>query len=121
MGWFKRKQRRNTIVTSLIGENSRVESDCLRFEEGIHVDGFVGVDIAGAGAKVCTASVSEDGEVDGSIRANNVVIAGVVRGDIIASGYVHLLQTARIGGRIECGLLEKDDGAIVQGSIRKIS
>jgi cytoskeletal protein CcmA (bactofilin family) len=120
MGLFTRNRARKTLCTALIGESARVEKDSLKFAQGIHIDGFVGVDVVGTGEKPCTVSVSEAGEVDGSIRANTAIIAGTVRGDIIATGLVHLLPTARVGGRIEYQSLEMEDGAIVQGATQKI-
>lgn len=121
MGWFGRKPKKHTILDALIGSRTRVEKECLRFEQGLHIDGFVGVDIIGTGDEETALSISEDGRVAGNIHADTVWVAGSVEGNITAKGHVELLPTARVSGRIEYQTLEQADGAIVQGSTRQIS
>lgn len=121
MGWFRRRPKKHTFLDALIGARTRVEKDCLKFGQGLHIDGFVGVDIVGTGNRETALSISEDGEVAGNVQADTVWVAGTVRGNIVAKRHGELLSTARVSGRIEYQTMEQADGAIVQGSTRKTS
>jgi cytoskeletal protein CcmA (bactofilin family) len=56
-------------------------------------------------------------DIEADIAAQNVTIAGVVRGDV-SGGKVHLLATARVTGNIEAVSLITEDGAFIDGRVR---
>ena len=121
MGLFGKKPRKQTVVTALIGNSTHVDREYLRFTGGIHIHGHVELDVVGTGASSTVISISEDGKVDGDIRAVDVFVAGTVRGDVYATGHLQLMPTARIWGDVEYASLDISDGAIVQGAARKLS
>jgi len=54
----------------------------------------------------------------GTLRATNVVIAGVVEGDVIAGQRVEVASTARITGSITGHSIAIAEGAIIEGEIK---
>jgi len=56
-------------------------------------------------------------EIEADIAAENVSVAGTVRGDV-SGKKVHLLATARVWGNITAESLITEDGAFIQGHIK---
>lgn len=65
----------------------------------------------------CKVVVAEEGTVTGCITAKDVAIAGVVTGDIAATGLVELFKTCRLIGNIQCAHLIVEGGAIFNGVV----
>ncbi len=68
--------------------------------------------------KLDTLSVGKTGRVKANIKANNVIIEGVVIGNIQASVRVLLYPTARILGNIQTPELIIQNGVIFEGKCR---
>jgi len=119
MGLLGKKTKKKTVVTALIGNSTRIDSDFLSFTGGIHIHGYVGLDVVGSEDSGTLASILDDGEVAGDVRAVDVFIAGVVHGNVYATGHVQLMPTARVHGDVEYASLDIADGAIIQGEARK--
>ena len=120
MGLFGKKTRKPAVVTALIGNSTHIDSDFLSFTGGIHIHGHVGLDVVGSEDSGTAISISENGEVDGDVRAVDVFIAGVVHGNVYATGHLQLMPTARVRGDVEYALLDIADGAVIQGTARKL-
>ena len=119
MGLFKRKPAKDVVVTTLIGTGTRIEHDKLIVDQGIHIDGYVGISIVSSGRADTTVVVSEDGVVEGDVSTHNAVISGVVRGNLSATGSVILASTAEVSGDVTYGTLEQEEGARVRGLKRE--
>ncbi|MBT8100258.1 MAG: polymer-forming cytoskeletal protein, partial [Gammaproteobacteria bacterium] len=102
---FGRKQRRHTIVDTLVGSNSKVNGD-LNFAGGCHVDGIVKGNVSADTESDSALSISEDGTVEGGVTVPYVVLHGIVRGDLFASQRVELGPTARVIGNVYYNLIE---------------
>lgn len=120
MGFFGKKTKRRTAVTALIGSSTHIDSNFLSFTGGIHIHGHVGLDVVGSEDSGTAISILEGGEVGGDVRAADVFIAGSVQGNVYATGHLQLMPTARVRGDIEYASLDIADGAIVQGTARKL-
>lgn len=98
---------------TVIARETRVQGQVTGSASGrIRVDGRVVGGILTDGA----AEVGETGEVAGDIRAEEVVIAGTVYGNVIAGRRLHLRPTARVfGDFIRTRELKVDQGALFQG------
>jgi cytoskeletal protein CcmA (bactofilin family) len=108
--------RPSLAVDTLIGSKVTLRGD-LVFAGGLHIDGTViGTINAEPGADAVLV-VSEQGRVEGEIRAPHMVINGTIKGDIHASAKVELAANARIEGDIHYRLLEMAAGAEVNGRI----
>ena len=113
---FGKKQRRHTVVDTLVGSNSKVNGD-LNFEGGCHVDGTVKGNVTADPDSSSALSVSEDGTIEGGVTVPYVVLHGIVRGDVCASQRVELGPTARVIGNVYYNLIEMAIGAEINGKL----
>ena len=67
----------------------------------------------------CSATVfiDQNGQVEGEIKAETVIIAGTVKGDILGSQKLELTQTARVEGDITSPRILIREGATFQGQV----
>ena len=107
--------------TTLIAHNTRVCGDFF-FEEQLYINGVIEGDVtAGQSAESAPESaklvVCAHGRVIGNIRAPNVMIDGVVEGDVYASGKLELAAKARVLGNVHYNLVEMQLGSVVNGQM----
>lgn len=113
---FNKKQRRHTVVDTLVGTNTRINGD-LNFEGGCHVDGIVKGNVSADTESDSALSVSEEGNVEGGVTVPYVVLHGIVRGDVFATKRVELGPTARVIGNVYYNLIEMAIGAEINGKL----
>jgi cytoskeletal protein CcmA (bactofilin family) len=89
--------------------------------------------IAGQGAFVFCGTVEGDCDIDGpltlaagghwkgTLKANDIVVAGIVEGDVIAKQRVEILGTARVTGSLSGNSIAVAEGAVIEGEIRVMS
>jgi len=111
-----RKQRRHTVVDTLVGANSRISGD-LHFSGGCHIDGTVNGSVTADPDSKSALSISEGGNIDGGVTAPYVVLNGIVRGDVFANQRVELGPTARVIGNVYYNLIEMAIGAEINGKL----
>ncbi len=113
---FGRKQRRHTVVDTLVGGNTKINGD-VHFEGGCHVDGTVNGSVSADLESEAALSVSEDGHIEGGVTVPYVVLHGIVKGDVCASQRVELGPTARVIGNVYYNLIEMAIGAEINGKL----
>jgi len=113
---FGKKQRRHTIVETLVGSNSKVHGD-VNFRGGCHIDGTVNGNVTADSDTESALSISDIGCVDGGVTVPYVVLNGIVRGDLYASQRVELGPTARVIGNVYYNLIEMAIGAEINGKL----
>ena len=113
---FGRKQRRHTIIDTLVGPNSRINGDLL-FEGGGHIDGAVKGNVSANADSNSGLSISENAIVEGGVTVPYVVLNGIVRGDVFANQRVELGPTARVIGNVYYNLIEMAIGAEINGKL----
>jgi len=113
---FGKKQRRHTVVDTLVGANSKLHGD-LNFEGGCHIDGTVEGNVSADADSSSALSVSEEGNVEGGVTVPYVVLHGIVRGDVYATQRVELGPTARVIGNVYYNLIEMAIGAEINGKL----
>ena len=113
---FGRKQRRHTVVDTLVGANTKVNGD-MHFEGGCHVDGTVKGNVSADPESNSALSISEDALVEGGVAVPFVMLNGIVRGDVIANQRVELGPTARVIGNLYYNLIEMAIGAEINGKL----
>lgn len=111
-----RKQRRHTVVETLVGSNTRISGD-LNFTGGCHVDGTVNGSVTADPDSQSALSISEEGNIDGGVTVPYVVLNGIVRGDVFANKRVELGPTARVIGNVYYNLIEMAIGAEINGKL----
>lgn len=89
--------------------------------------------ISGQGAYVFCGTVEGDCEIDGpltvadgarwkgTLRATDIVVAGVVEGDVIAKKRVEIAGTAKVTGSLAGHSIAVAEGAIIEGEIKVTS
>ena len=100
------------MPTSIISKELTVHGD-LASEGDIQIDGKVEGDV-----KTTKVTIGEGGSVNGTIVADNVVIAGAVTGEV-RSKTISLVPTARVKADIFVDSLAIAAGARFEGSCKR--
>jgi cytoskeletal protein CcmA (bactofilin family) len=66
-------------------------------------------------------TLAEGGRWKGTMRANDIIIAGEVEGDVIARERVEISGTARVSGSLSGHSIAVAEGAVIEGEIRVTS
>ncbi len=83
----------------------------LQFDTHFRVHGRFSGQVSTEGELI----VGEGGEVEGDLRVGQIVISGVVRGTIRASGRIHITATGKVFADVDTPSLLVDDGAFLEG------
>jgi cytoskeletal protein CcmA (bactofilin family) len=113
---FKQKQSKSAKVDTLIGAKTRINGD-IEFNGGLHLDGHINGNVKGDSSAGTFLSVSQHGCIEGSVIAPNVMLNGIVKGDIDASGRVELGEKARVLGNVQYTVIETAVGAQINGKL----
>ena len=113
---FKQKQSKNAAIDTLIGPKTRINGD-IEFIGGLHLDGYINGNVKGDSNQGTFLSVSEHGCVEGSVFAPNVILNGIVKGDIDAADRVELGAKARVLGNVHYTIIETAVGAQINGKL----
>jgi cytoskeletal protein CcmA (bactofilin family) len=113
---FKQKQSKNAKIDTLIGAKTRINGD-VEFTGGLHLDGYINGNVKGELGGGTFLSVSEEGCIEGSVAAPNVILNGIVKGDIEASDRVELGAKARVLGNVQYTIIETAVGAQINGKL----
>ncbi|HWT16049.1 MAG TPA: polymer-forming cytoskeletal protein [Patescibacteria group bacterium] len=116
-GSSKNANNRPTMtIDTLIGAKTRIKGD-ITFSGGFRVDGSIVGTVVADGAPDAVLSISDQGSVEGEVRAPHVIINGVLKGDVIASERVELAAQARVHGNVHYKVLEMAAGAQITGRV----
>src|SRR5271156_594830 len=113
---FKQKQSKNAKIDTLIGAKTRINGD-VEFVGGLHVDGYINGNVKAQPGADGFLSVSEQGCIEGSVFAPNVLLNGIVKGDIEAGDRVELGSKARVLGNVHYTVIETAVGAQINGKL----
>jgi cytoskeletal protein CcmA (bactofilin family) len=116
MQMFKQKQSKNAKVDTLIGAKTRINGD-IEFVGGLHLDGYINGNVKGDSSAGTFLSVSQHGCIEGSVIAPNVMLNGIVKGDIEANDRVDLGSNARVLGNVHYTVIETAVGAQINGKL----
>ncbi len=112
----KRKKIKASKIDSLIGRHTELFGD-VRFAGWLHVDGTVKGNVMADDDTSSVLTLSEHGTIEGEVRVPNVVLNGVVLGDVHARDQIELAANARIKGNVYYHLIEMAMGAEVNGNL----
>ena len=104
----------NEKFETLIGPQAIVQGN-LRLKESVRVDGIVIGDIEAEPDHDVTVVIGAQGQVQGNITANFVVVAGHVIGNIVARERVELPSQCRVEGDIRYTSIAIEHGATILG------
>ena len=100
---------------TLIAAHTEVVGD-IKFTDQLYVSGPVTGNVV-AEDDNATLVISEEGCVSGEVRVPNVVINGLVEGNVYASHKVELAARAKVQGNLYYKLIEMHLGALVDGQL----
>jgi cytoskeletal protein CcmA (bactofilin family) len=114
---FKRKPRNKPVkIDNLIGPKTRINGD-VEFVGGFHLDGTINGNVVCETGNDAILSVSEQGCIEGSVIAPNVLLNGTVKGNIDAVDRLELGSKARVLGNARYGVIETAVGAQINGKL----
>jgi cytoskeletal protein CcmA (bactofilin family) len=98
-------------VDTIIGREAQLKGTVV--SSGlIRIDGKIDGEIIHNG----DIAIGESGEITANVKAHNVTVAGVVNGNIEATGRLEFLPTARVTGDLSSAALVIAEGAVFKGS-----
>ena len=113
---FKPKPTKKAEIDTLIGAKTRINGD-VEFVGGLHLDGYINGNVKGEMDGRTTLSVSEQGCIEGSVVVTNIVLNGIVKGDIEAGDRVEMGPKARVLGSVHYTTIETAVGAQINGKL----
>lgn len=97
-------------LETIIGKDTTFEGT-ITAKGSLRIDGEVDGEIFSEG----DVNVSESAKLNAQLSARNVIISGIVKGNVTASDRVELSGTSRISGDIQAAKLIVDEGAVFDG------
>ncbi|AWG42636.1 hypothetical protein CR532_01265 [Candidatus Borreliella tachyglossi] len=97
-------------IKTIIGKDDFFKGE-LNSNNFIRIDG----DFIGAINSTKRVIVGETGRIKSNINANEVVVSGIVLGNIHASNKIKIFGSGCIIGNISCRSIEVEEGAIIDG------
>jgi cytoskeletal protein CcmA (bactofilin family) len=116
---FNRDARTPSRVDMLIGASAKVHGD-VEFCGGLHIEGHVFGGVRAYGDGESTVSVGDSGVIERGVSATHVVVNGIIRGNVEATGKVVLGPTAQVLGNVEYGTIESATGAQITGRLVQV-
>jgi cytoskeletal protein CcmA (bactofilin family) len=110
---LRRTHDQSSGKATLINEGCKINGEITG-----NGDFIVSGEIVGDGDVSGTISVSKSGYWQGSVQADNVIVAGHVEGDIAARGKVEITNTAKISGTVTGNAIAVAEGAVVEGVMK---
>ena len=99
-------------VDTIIGKDTIFQGN-IKGNGALRIDGKVEGEVDCQGDVV----VGENGFVAAGLKAKNLLVAGVIKGNVNVSGKLELASTGKLEGDIlSASSLTIDDGAVFQGS-----
>jgi len=100
----------SNFINTLIGQGTSVKGELV-------VHGFFRVDGDLLGSVVTEGRilVSPSGRVKGTLTGRDIVVGGVVKGDLYASERITLLGTALVVGNVYAPRVQMDRGVLIEG------
>lgn len=105
---------------SILGSSIRVDGNLI-ISKSVRIDGSLNGNILQEEGSEATIAIAPSARIFGDIRAEHIIVAGSVKGNIFSSGKIELLAHAHIEGDITYGNIGIEIGANVTGKLLQIS
>jgi cytoskeletal protein CcmA (bactofilin family) len=103
-------------VDTLVGPQATLQGD-LHFSGGLVVEGRIVGRVLAADGQPAMVTLTEQGSIEGEVRAPVVVVNGRLQGDVHATERVVLAPKARVEGDIHYQVVEMSAGAVLDGRL----
>jgi len=101
---------------ALIGSQVMIRGDVI-FGGRLYVDGHIEGNVVAEEGANAVLTLSEQGHIEGEIRASVVVLSGRLEGDVHASEKIELTPTSRVTGNIHYQVVEMSAGSQLNGRL----
>ncbi|THU02731.1 polymer-forming cytoskeletal protein [Lampropedia puyangensis] len=115
-------KNKQAAIRSLVAQGCQIQGN-ISFTDGIRIEGVVEGALTGdvtASKKGTLVFVAEHGRIAGGIKADVIIVNGLVEGPIHAAQLLELQPKARVCGDISYRQLEMHQGALVSGRMNPI-
>ncbi len=109
-------KKKQPPLKSLIAGGTLLTGD-MSFSEGLRVECQVTGNLSAQESSPSILVIAETAVVDGEVRADHIIINGVVNGAVHAKMLLELQPKARIRGDVFYGALEMHEGALIDGHL----
>lgn len=109
-------KKKQPPLKSLIAGGTLLTGD-MSFSEGLRVECQVTGNLSAQESSPSILVIAETAVVDGEVRADHIIINGVVNGAVHAKMLLELQPKARIRGDVFYGALEMHEGALIEGRL----
>jgi cytoskeletal protein CcmA (bactofilin family) len=99
------------FINSIIGENSTFKGD-LTVTGFFRIDG----DFQGTAQTEGRILVGRHGRVKGNLTARDIVVGGIVMGNLSATERITMLSTALVVGNVYAPRIQMENGVVLDGS-----
>ncbi len=99
-----------TSISTFVGSDTRVEGTLIT-HSSVRIDGKIIGGVCADG----TVVLSPSGQIEGNVIAENIVIAGVVDGNLTVSDKTNIEPTGEVYGDITTGKILIDEQSVFQG------
>lgn len=103
-------------METLIGPHVVIRGD-VHFSGGLYIEGTVHGAVIADDQTDAVLTISENGMIEGEVRAPVVVVNGQLKGDVHAAERIELAARARIEGNIHYKVVEMAAGAMITGRL----
>lgn len=110
-------KKKHPPIKSLIAQGTVITGN-VSFTDGLRIDGEIKGNVVAVGGQGSILVVSETGMVYGEIRADLIVINGVVNGPVFAADLLELQPKGRVEGDVSYKALEMHQGATILGTLQ---
>lgn len=114
--FFKKTNKIDNRIDTLVGADTQIEGN-LSFSGGLRVDGAVRGSVSEQVDTPSTIIVSENGRIEGAVKAAKIVLNGKIIGPVKAEQFIELQTKARITGDLYYKSLEMHTGAVIEGKL----
>ncbi|MDF2563859.1 MAG: hypothetical protein K0Q53_254 [Massilibacillus sp.] len=98
-------------IETIIGKNTQFKG-MLSGDGNIRVDGTLDGEISSTGDVV----IGDQGNITATIKANNVLISGVVKGNVVANSKLEITSAGKLFGDVKAAVLSIAEGASFKGN-----
>jgi cytoskeletal protein CcmA (bactofilin family) len=108
-----KKEQRNDEVKSFIAEGVEIKGQ-IQSKGSLRLDGSIdgGIDVQG------DLIIGATGILKGEIKAVNIILAGKLEGNLVASQKLEITSTGKIKGDVQCSIFTIEEGGILDGNSR---
>ncbi len=99
-----------TSITTFIGSDTKLEGTLIT-HSSVRIDGKIVGGVVADG----TVVLSQNGEIQGNVMAENIVVAGVIDGNLNISDKTNIEPTGEVYGDINTARVLIDEQSVFQG------